>query len=88
MFQGKILISKLGCTVDRAASGSIAIDKIPALNHEVFDLGQVSSSSYPILGVRHVQLGGICSLCSPEAVPWDSCSRRCRTAESSPLSAV
>lgn len=69
MFQGEILICKLGSTVDRAAPGSIAIDEVPSLNHEVFDLEQVSTSSYPMVGVRHVQLGGICSLCSPEAVP-------------------
>lgn len=42
MGQREILICKLGCAVDGAAARAIAMDEIATLNHEIFDLSEVS----------------------------------------------
>lgn len=41
MLQRKILVVELRAAIDSATSGSISVDKISSLNHEVLDLGNI-----------------------------------------------
>jgi hypothetical protein len=56
MWQRKILICKLGGAVNGAAASAVAIDEIATLNHEIFDLREVSWKSQAL----NIEMGKRC----------------------------
>jgi hypothetical protein len=84
--EGEVLIGEGLGAVDAGGARAVAVEKVPALDHEIFDLFfGVRFFGYLLERQRggDTRFGGIYCLCSLAAVPDGSSSRRCRIAGSS-----